>query len=100
MGVFKDEHRCQPILGLRASEQMKLVKIRHKNFHGVAAVAVDDDFKEVFDDSLGELPGTTTLQLKPEAVPSVMPNRRIPVAARPLLRDELDRLVKLGVIEP
>ena len=98
--VFKDEQRCQPILGLRASEQMKLVKIRHKNFLGVAAVAVDEDFKEVFDDSLGELPGMTTLQLKPEAIPRVMPNQRIPVAARPLLRDELDRLVKLGVIEP
>lgn len=98
--IFDDKHRCQPLLGLRASEQMNLVKIKQKNFHRVAAVAVDEDFKEVFDDALGELPGTTTLRLKPDAAPSVMPNRRIPVAARPLLRGELDRLVKLGVIEP
>ena len=98
--VFKDEDDCQPPLSLRTSTQMGLVKIKQQNFHRVALVNIEKNYGEVFDGQLGKLPGVTTLQLKPDAVPAVMPNRRIPVAVRIELKEELDRLTKLGVTEP
>ena len=78
--VFKDKDDCQPLLGLRTSTQMGLVEIKQQNFHHVAAVNTEKNYREVFDGRLGKLPGVTTLQLKPDAVPAVMPNRRMPVA--------------------
>ena len=54
----------------------------------------------MFDGQLGKLPGVTTLQLKLDAVPAVTPNRKIPVAVQLELKEELNRLTRLGVIEP
>lgn len=71
--VFTDEDHCQPLLGLCASEQMNLVKIK-KNFHCVAAVVLDAEFEEVCDDKLGKLPGMITLKVKSGAIPVVMAN--------------------------
>lgn len=94
--IFKDNH-CQPLLGLQASEQMNLVKIKENNFHHITSIAIND-FKEVIDDKLCELPGVVTLQLKMDAVPIVMSNRRIPVAVCPQLNEEFSRLTKISVI--
>ena len=98
--VFKDEDDCQHLLGLRTSTQMGLVEIKQQNFHCVAAVSIEKNYREVFGGQLGKLQGVTTLQLKPGAVPAVMTNRRIPVAVRLALKEELNRLTRLGVIEP
>lgn len=46
---------------------------------------MEQDFKDVFDAKLCELPGVTSLQLKPDVVPVVMVNRRVPVSIRPQL---------------
>ena len=96
---FTDEDDCQPLLGLRTSTQMSLVEIKQQNFHRLAAVNIEKNHRKVYDGQLGKLPGITTLQLKPDAVPAVMPNRRIPVAVRLELNEELNRLTRLGVIE-
>ena len=64
------------------------------------AVNIEKNYREVFDGQLRKLPGVTTLQLKPDAVPAVMTSRRIPVAVRLELKEELNRLTKLGIIEP
>ena len=80
--------------------QIGLVEIKQQNFHRIAAVNIEKNYREVFDGQLGKLPGVTTLQLKPDAVPTVMSNRRIPVVVRLLLKEELNRLTRLGVIEP
>ena len=86
--VFKDEDDCQPLLGQRTSTQIGLVEVKQQNFHRVAAVNIEKNYREVFDGQIGKLPGVTTLQLKPDAVPAVMPN------------EELNRLTRVGVIEP
>ena len=98
--VFRDEDDCQPLLGLQTSMQMGLVEIKQYNFHRVAAVNIEKNYREVFDGQLRNLPGVTTQQLKPDAVPAIMPNRRIPVVVRLELKEELNRLTRLGVIEP
>ena len=85
-----------PILGLRTSMQMGLVTV-NKDCDFVSNLRIDD-FADVFDGGLGELPGTQHLQLKPDAIPVVMANRRTPLAVRPRLKTELERLVNLGVL--
>lgn len=79
------------------SEQMNLVKIKENNFHHITSVVIYD-FKEVIDNKLCELPGVATLQLKLDAVPVVMSNRRIPVAVCPQMNEEFSRLTKISVI--
>lgn len=92
------EGDCQPILGLRASQHMGLVKIQEHEFHRVSTVNAED-FKDVFDGKLGTLPGTQSLRVRPDAKPVVMANRRVSISMRPAMKKELDRLEKLGVIE-
>ena len=49
---------------------------------------------------LGTLSGEVHLRVDSSVVPVVMPVQRIPIAVRTKLREELDRLTKLGVITP
>ena len=96
--VFEDQF-CQPILGLRACEQMKLLEMKADNFERVLHIEGDRS-SDVFDDSLGRLPGTQSLRLKEGAIPVVMPDRRIPIHVQPKLDAELKRLTDMGVITP
>ena len=57
------------------------------------------NFSELFDGGLGCIPGTVNIQLSSEAVPSVQVARRVPFSLMPEMRQELDRMEKLGVIE-
>lgn len=66
----------------------------------MTAVDLDAEFKEVFDDKLGKLPGMTALRVKPGAVLVVMDNQRTAISVQPQLKQELKRLNKLGVIKP
>ena len=84
--VFKDENDCKPLLSLRTSTQMVLVEIKQQNFQRVAAVNIEKNYREVFDEQLGKLPGVTTLQLKPDAVPTVMPKLHDSPEAPPELK--------------
>ncbi len=97
--VFKDDR--MPILGFRTSKQMRLITVESENFE-IAAISngLLSDYKSVFDDNLGNLPGTQALKIDPEATPRVMANRRTPLAIRPKLKQLLDDLVKKGVITP
>ena len=54
----------------------------------------------MFSKKIGTLPGTQRLNVKPTAIPVVMPNRRVPISVRPALKAELERLCKLEVIQP
>ena len=58
-----------------------------------------EEFKDVFS-GLGTLKDVKhTIQLKENARPVIQPPRRVPVAIRQPLKDELDRMVHLDVIE-
>ena len=84
-----------PILGLNASKSMNLIEIRQENFEKVNSVYESEIFHE---DNLGCLKGKVHLEVKPDAKPVVMPNKKIPLALKPVLKTELDRLEKKGVI--
>ena len=48
---------------------------------------------------LGCLPGKHTIRIDPTVVPVVHPPRKVPVALKGRIKDELDRMVKAGVVE-
>lgn len=86
-----------PILGLRASEQMSLISVESDNFERVHKV---DDCNDVFNNELGTFRGKHSLKIKENAIPIVMPNRKVPVALKQPLKNELDRLTNLNVLKP
>ena len=59
---------------------------------------MEDDYADVFDDSLGTLPGVQHLEVDPSVKPVVVANRRIPISILPELKTKSDRLVEKGVI--
>ena len=92
-----------PLLGLKASEHMKLVSIREDNFERVLVTQssdILDTYSDVMTDKLGKFSGEQHLNVDENVQPVVMPNRRVPLSLRSKLKDELDRLVDLKVIEP
>ena len=73
---------------------MHLVKIQDNNFYRVAAVQGDNCFTS----TAGKFPGVQYLTVDPEVCPKIMVSRRIPIAIRPQLKGELERLTPMGVI--
>lgn len=91
--VFEGDYA--PLLGFKASKQMGLITVNENEFECVDAVKIDNS-----DDKLGTLPGIQTLSLDPQVKPTIMPDRRVPVALKSKLKTELDRLESMGVIAP
>ena len=78
---------------------MKLLKINDKNMQVASVTPFEESTgAEAFDIKLGVLPGKVHLHVDDAAHPSIMPARRIPIAVRPHLEDELDRMSNSGVI--
>lgn len=55
------------------------------------------NYADVFE-GIGHMPGTLHLDIDPTVKPVVMPPRRVPLALKSKLKDELERLETLGVI--
>ena len=93
-----------PLLGLSATEKMKLLTIHKENFVNVVENVNSDQIDkypaDVFDKSLGTLPGKVHLQVDPDAKPVVLPARKIPVSVREKFKEELKRLESIKVIAP
>ena len=87
-----------PLLGNSTSQQMNLVTVNDANFEQIAIVSPQDTFSNVFDGGLGKLGAPHHLKVDDTVHPVIMPARRIPVAIRPKLKTELQRMEKLGVI--
>ena len=94
----------KPILGKRASEMMNLIKINYEMFEPVCALKTTDikaEFDDVFnEDSVGKFRGTLKLCVDSDITPTEMPPRRVPVAIRDKLKEEIDSLVVKGVLCP
>ncbi|XP_060076924.1 uncharacterized protein K02A2.6-like [Ylistrum balloti] len=100
----------QAILGAQASQQMGLITvnknvcIQTEGLERVQAVKTDDQdltlkYNSVFE-GLGKLPGKLQLEVDRTVQPVQIPTRKVPVAVREKLKDELDRLSKLEIITP
>lgn len=92
--------KVQPLLGLYACEKLNLVK-------RVLVVEADDytnyedltkEYSDLFQ-GLGCLPGEHTIRLNNSVPPVIHPCCKVPCALRKRLKDELDRMEKLEVIE-
>ena len=94
-----------PILGKQASEQMGLITVHYSKIAAVTQDATSSDklmteYADVFERDIGTLPGDVHLHVDETATPVNSATGRIPVASRPLVKAELSRLQKLGVIAP
>ncbi|CAM1297642.1 Uncharacterised protein r2_g700 [Pycnogonum litorale] len=89
-----------PILGLETSIAMGLIEVNERRFIRVHHVTELHNFSDVFDNQLGTLPGVHSLTVSDSVTPVTMPARRVPIALRPKLKAEVDRLTDLGVLAP
>ncbi len=84
------------ILGLPGIEELGLVQ-------RVYSASCDDELLQEFSDvfeGLGQIKGVEhTIRLKENAIPVVHPPRRVPAKLKNPLKEELTRMVNLGVIE-
>ena len=61
---------------------------------------ISQDFADVFNRDLGTLPGSVCLTMKPDAEPILRSPKRLLVELRDQVKQELDRLVNVGVLAP
>ena len=93
----------KPLLGLDACLQLGLITLSPEVFEiNKKCTDVDafTDYPEVFDDSLGQLPVTYTMTMDSTVTPVVRPPRRVPAAMQNKVKQELNRMVNIGVITP
>ena len=103
-----------PLLGAKASQHMGLLEIHPENFVQVAGIKQSswragksktaeqliEEYQDVFEGDLGTLPGAQRLEVDPGRSPNVSPSRWVPLALKLRLKQELEKLTKLGVIAP
>ena len=58
------------------------------------------EYSDVFGEELGCMEGKVHLETDPNVAPTVMPPRRVPVALKEKLKNDLDRLTQRKVISP
>ncbi|KAK7939091.1 hypothetical protein WMY93_002417 [Mugilogobius chulae] len=110
--VLVEEDR-QPILGLKASKQMGLIKRIHvidstvlnntntERKDNTESPKTTSDIVKKYSDvfhGVGCLPNTYKIQLKDNAEPVIHPARKVPVALKERLRKELQTLIEKGII--
>ena len=94
----------KPILSRKTSQNMKLIKFI-LNVQNEPATSMKpetarilEEYGDVFE-GVGKLPGKCKIHLKEGAVPTVQPPKRVPFALQEKLKEELDRLEVMGIIE-
>ena len=101
-----------PLLGANEIQKMTLITVNNEKFKMVAKVSQVDEFisqhsdsiinefKDVFKEELGRLPGEVHLEVDSGVSPNVAAAWRIPVVFKDKLKVELEKLVRKKVIEP
>ena len=90
-----------PLLGLRTCVRLNLIKRVIDNVNLVRDEKIAqlvEEFKDTFDE-IGTLKRTYKMVLKDDATPIISPTRRIPYALNEKVKEEIARMLKLGVIE-
>ena len=101
-----------PLLGARAAQQMGFIVVQHHNIQlvsnnevftaspssSLSKEQVLTDFGDIFK-GLGKMDGRLHLELNESVSPVKMPPRRVPVALKGKFKEEIDRLVSVGVLE-
>ncbi|XP_046841856.1 uncharacterized protein LOC124435969 [Xenia sp. Carnegie-2017] len=93
-------HDVKPILGLPDCERLGMVK----RIPDVKSIFTSDDilneYADLFDGKLGCLPIKHHISVNPNVKPTIHPSRRVPVAMRTKIKEELERMQQMGVIDP
>lgn len=99
------EGNFNPLLGHQVSVKMGLYEVHESKFERVSKIdsvptpPIISSYNDIFTtDKIGNLPGVQKIRVDPNAVPVVMPSRRLPVAWRQPIHDELLRLVEKDVL--
>ena len=99
------------MIGVHAAQQMKLLVVQHHNICQVIdqrmpvqqtdALTKDKALSEYTDifDGLGRMEGQLHLRINETVSPTVMPPRRIPMAVKRKVKEELTRLKNAGVLK-
>lgn len=91
-----------PVLAMKACRDLNLVKIVMAVSEGKDKIDTDcqniiEEYADVFQ-GIGEFPGKCNFRDDPDVAPVVCPPRKIPIALRSRLKDELHSMEKNGVI--
>ena len=97
--VVVDNDRAVPILGNQTMQQMDLIRVQQHNVMSVNTSQACFTAEQLLKDYPDVLEGQYTLEVIDGATPVVHPPRRVPVALKGKLKEELDRLQSLGIIE-
>ena len=103
-----------PLLGIETAQKMKLLVVQTQNILSIredtsswdaqkpnfTRDAVMSEYSDVFGEELGRMEGRVHVETDPNVAPTVMPPRRVPVALKERLKNELDRLAQRKVISP
>ena len=98
---------CTPLIGATTAQVLKLIEIHYDNIAKVTSENVNEfsskeevteQYKDVFE-GMGKMNGKVHLELDRDQTPVVMPPRRVPLAVKDDLKNELDRLESLGIFE-
>ncbi|XP_028417983.1 uncharacterized protein K02A2.6-like [Dendronephthya gigantea] len=102
------EASCVPLLGSSTVQEMHLIEVKYENIMAVngktksvpvlTKESLVKEFPEVFART-GKFDGKYVLEIDPTAKPVVHPPRRVPVALKKQLKEELSRLERLGVLK-
>ena len=101
----------KPLLGFRASKQMQLISVVRQNIRAIQSeepsqssspLTTESILKEYADVFRGEgkLEGDLHLEIDPKVPPVQLPTRKVPIAIKDKLKEELDRLEGLNIITP
>ena len=88
-----------PILGLRACERLNLIQ----RIHEIDIYNDTENFYEQFNDcfdEIGTLPRVHHIVIDKSVPPVVHAARKIPFALKDKLKEELDRMIRMNIIEP
>ena len=98
------EENLTPLSSRKAAEKMELIIVNYERFESVNGVMSSSHvlrrYPDIFNGDVGTLPESVRLTLKPDAEPILRPPKRLPVELKDSVKQELDRLVKAGVLAP
>ena len=88
-----------PILGLNTCDKLNLIKKVYQISHDVNSDSIQDEFSDCFGE-IGCLNKIHHIEIRDYVKPVVVPIRKIPYALKSKLKEELQRMVTLDIIEP
>ena len=95
--IVKD--KSTPLFGLKACLELNLIsRLFSLNCENTSSEEILENYRDVFE-GLGCLPTEYRIRLEKDAKPIINPPRKIPYALRNKVKNELDRLEKMRVIQ-